>query len=658
MSFNLSGGQFLYGNGLPIVGGTLTLILSGAATIIAGGGAAPASYTFTLDSNGAIIGPASVFGNAELSPAGTFYIATVKVASSTVWGPFNWAVGPAALYAGSLYPNVLILPPMSGGGGSISIAAPQVAFGTGVNTIGGGAKFTFGDGVNSEGVFLGLPSASFSGNITPFLTTGVPELQVNRLVLVGDSDTSSVASMIFEQTNKDIYTLGQEIVVDATDNISSPVVGAEVDVFTNVPTGQTNSYTQTGFEAGVIAYGAGTSTRLAAFFGNISNAGTGIVTDGLGFCAVNNNSPGGGSIINSFGFHSDDQSASGSTLTAAFHADAQTSPGYGFYSASAPNFFGGTQGTTFGGPIIMSTGQALSWNSDTGISRDSAGVIDIGNGTQGDKSGAINVAVLQAGAGTAGAPSINFVGGTTTGLYLISSLGSPLTTALGIAVNGSQIAAVDDNGITATGIACTLIASYPTIPGLLTAGNAGAANYKVGDGFNTRRIPMTLFTGYSFGATGNATALTSLFSSPTGKTGTLTLVPNQQTVGSVIHVKATGTITVGATSTVNFSLQLNGGVCSALAAASVTTAPTFWDYEAWIYCSATGIGGTATMQSVSRLELLTANGTTVFGITPAVTQLQNTVNTTIFQLIDLKMDFGTGNASDTCQMLVATVELQ
>lgn len=116
--FNLTGGQFLYGNGTPIAGGTLTIaLLGGPANIIATGGAAPSSYTFTLDANGVIIGVASVWGNAELTPAGTSYQATVKVAGVTVWGPTNWIVGPAAPYAGTLFPDVTVLPPYTGGGG-------------------------------------------------------------------------------------------------------------------------------------------------------------------------------------------------------------------------------------------------------------------------------------------------------------------------------------------------------------------------------------------------------------------------------------------------------------------------------------------------------------------------------------------------------------
>lgn len=122
MSFALVGGQFLFSNGLPIAGGILTLqLVGGPATIIATGGGATSSYTFTLDSNGAIPAGSFVSGNAELSPAGTYYTVTVTSGGVTVWGPMNWAVGPASLYSGSLYPNVTVLPSFTGISGVASV---------------------------------------------------------------------------------------------------------------------------------------------------------------------------------------------------------------------------------------------------------------------------------------------------------------------------------------------------------------------------------------------------------------------------------------------------------------------------------------------------------------------------------------------------------
>jgi hypothetical protein len=42
--------------------------------------------------------------------------------------------------------------------------------------------------------------------------------------------------------------------------------------------------------------------------------------------------------------------------------------------------------------LALATGKVLSWNGDTGLLRDSAGVVDVGNGTAGNKSGTLNFA--------------------------------------------------------------------------------------------------------------------------------------------------------------------------------------------------------------------------------------------------------------------------
>jgi hypothetical protein len=75
--------------------------------------------------------------------------------------------------------------------------------------------------------------------------------------------------------------------------------------------------------------------------------------------------------------------------------------GYGGTSGSATMTWPGVAGTATN-PILISnsvqlpSGTVRSWNGDTGLSRDSAAVIDIGNGTAADKSGTLNAASLTA----------------------------------------------------------------------------------------------------------------------------------------------------------------------------------------------------------------------------------------------------------------------
>lgn len=67
----------------------------------------------------------------------------------------------------------------------------------------------------------------------------------------------------------------------------------------------------------------------------------------------------------------------------------------GTVALSFPNVAVSFGNITATGDVALSTGKVIKWNSDTGLSRDAAGAIDVGNGTQGDKSGTINVTSLK-----------------------------------------------------------------------------------------------------------------------------------------------------------------------------------------------------------------------------------------------------------------------
>ena len=127
MSFLLANGNFQLPGGGPVANGVLTLTLSNpSATVIATGGAATAVYTFTLDANGNLPAGSTVLGNSELTPAGTFYTASLVTSGGTSVPLANnvWVVGPSAPYAGSLFPDVSVYPPLSISGtvsGALSI---------------------------------------------------------------------------------------------------------------------------------------------------------------------------------------------------------------------------------------------------------------------------------------------------------------------------------------------------------------------------------------------------------------------------------------------------------------------------------------------------------------------------------------------------------
>lgn len=126
--FTLNQGNFQSGGGGPVANGSVVLTLSNPGAIITlTGGAATPVYTFNLDGNGNFPQAQQVLGNNELTPAGTFYTAQIFTGpngTGTLVYAQTWIVGPSTPYAGTLYPNVLVLPVLSFTGG---LVCPEVA---------------------------------------------------------------------------------------------------------------------------------------------------------------------------------------------------------------------------------------------------------------------------------------------------------------------------------------------------------------------------------------------------------------------------------------------------------------------------------------------------------------------------------------------------
>jgi hypothetical protein len=126
----LQGGNFQSG-GIPVANGSVVLTLSNpTATIISTGGAATPVYILNLDANGNLPAGTQVLGNNELTPGATFYTAQVWSGANgtgTLISTATWVVGPSAAYSGTLYPNVMVLPPVSFTGAAV-IPSISVAF--------------------------------------------------------------------------------------------------------------------------------------------------------------------------------------------------------------------------------------------------------------------------------------------------------------------------------------------------------------------------------------------------------------------------------------------------------------------------------------------------------------------------------------------------
>lgn len=126
----LTNGAWQDAHGNPIAGGSLVLKLSSDAKLSSNGQIAPRYVSFTLDNSGNLPGGATVYGNDQLTPAGTFYIAEVlNSGGSRVWGPQNWALVAGTTDAGTIvptvigvsYPNPVLLSPAAAQAGNISV---------------------------------------------------------------------------------------------------------------------------------------------------------------------------------------------------------------------------------------------------------------------------------------------------------------------------------------------------------------------------------------------------------------------------------------------------------------------------------------------------------------------------------------------------------
>jgi hypothetical protein len=240
------------------------------------------------------------------------------------------------------------------------------------------------------------------------------------------------------------------------------------------------------------------------------------------------------------------------------------------------------------------------------------------------------------------------------------------TTISGGALSGTFTGAPTLSGnLSFTGTPTFSTLTLPTVSGAPTnttaatlgAGASGASNPAIGDGTNARTLPMVLYKGMSFAATGNVTSYTTVLSTPTYSTGSLTLVANQQVIGSLLHIKAGGTITVStASQNIFFQAKINGTSMWAGEASSASTTSTYWEFEAWGYLSATGAAGTAALRSWGIGKIYSPTG--VIPLTGGFANTTTVINTTGTQALDLQMEFGTSETSNTCTCLYYEATLE
>jgi hypothetical protein len=85
-------GIFTGPDGTPLAGAVLDLVLSQDATVMGTGQVAPRAVSLVLEKDGSLPEDTEVWANDELSPAGTYYTATLQepVTGENIYGPELW----------------------------------------------------------------------------------------------------------------------------------------------------------------------------------------------------------------------------------------------------------------------------------------------------------------------------------------------------------------------------------------------------------------------------------------------------------------------------------------------------------------------------------------------------------------------------------------
>jgi hypothetical protein len=282
----------------------------------------------------------------------------------------------------------------------------------------------------------------------------------------------------------------------------------------------------------------------------------------------------------------------------------------------------------------------------------------------GTTSFASNAISLSAVAGAAPLASPTFTGTvnaaalTLSGVLTLEANGAGLVDASGSAGADGDVLAINSSGYpvwTAGGGSAYPItisaASFSTTAGAFEMGYSGAASSALGDGTNARLVPMTLYKGMEFSSIGGTTSFASVLGSATVSHGSLTLVANQQVVGSTIHIHAHGTIALSSVAqTITFQSVLKGVSMGTQAVSSCPTTVTSWEYDCYIYCSAVGAASTAAMYSTSVLKIYDTGTVAVYTLAPTATHTTSTVATTGTQSLDLQME-SSANSDSTIQCL-------
>ncbi len=239
------------------------------------------------------------------------------------------------------------------------------------------STFNFGS-AEADDLFVGVPTSVLNINLQQYFF-GYKLQNAENIHLTDATATGIVGHGLRVQSDIDVPAAAHFTAFDCTNLATSAIIGHQVDVYYSVPLGATNNNIQTSFENNLSAYGPGTSAGACAFEGSANNSGAGTVGTLMGFYATGFLNFGGGAVHNVFGFKAESIAQSsgsvGDTLNAGFYSADQGSNAndYAFYSVGGKNYFGGMQGSIFGGPVTAPS--LIESSSHTPISATDSGML-------------------------------------------------------------------------------------------------------------------------------------------------------------------------------------------------------------------------------------------------------------------------------------------
>lgn len=391
----LENGQIQNQGGMFVPNGSISFQLNIDATIIATPfGLIPAQQelVFQFDETGDLVQPAKLYSNAELNPQnglglGTYYLVTIydangaRINKSPMWWQFTEAANSTV--------DISLMTPFSTVGGNVifyptsfEVSPPTPT------TLGGifsnvGTPGSFISAINTDGT-VSLATATFnpagaSTNVqinsggSLYADSGFTYNPSTHNVVVQGTITASA----FISAGSIALTSGQTITWNSDTGLSRASAGV-IDVGNGLAgnAAGTINAAQYNVAGSQIAFSNIAGSVAVGQIGSVEGTGTKVQLTNAGTTAS-------GDVVTYDG--SGNVQDSGTLLTA---LAPKASPTFtGTISAAA---------ISITGSLGIASGQVIAWNSDTGISRVSAGVLAVGNGTAANASGTINAAVVAA----------------------------------------------------------------------------------------------------------------------------------------------------------------------------------------------------------------------------------------------------------------------